>query len=74
MRIVYNNVLPLKGFKAMMLFGILFVRKGNRMRAHDINHERIHLHQQRELLFVLFMIWYVIEYATRLCVCELPLN
>lgn len=31
-----------------------------------INHERIHLRQQLELLIVPFFLWYVIEYVIRL--------
>ena len=27
MKIIYNNIIPFKGFKAMNLFGVLFVRK-----------------------------------------------
>ena len=26
MKIIYNNTIPFKGFKAMNLFGVLFVR------------------------------------------------
>ena len=42
MKIIYNNVIPFKGFKAINLFGIVFVRKGCKMNNIDINHEKIH--------------------------------
>lgn len=33
MKIVYNNIIPFKGFLAINLFGVLFVRGAE----HDIN-------------------------------------
>lgn len=42
MRIIYNNIIPLPGFKAINLFGVLFVRKGCTMNDTDLNHEAIH--------------------------------
>lgn len=30
-----------------------------------MNHERVHLHQQRELLVVFFYIWYFVEFCLR---------
>lgn len=28
MKVVYNNLIPFKGYKAINLFGIIFARKG----------------------------------------------
>lgn len=28
MKIIYNNLIPFKGYKAINLFGLVFVRKG----------------------------------------------
>ncbi len=28
----------------------------------ELNHELIHVHQQRELLYVVFFVWYVLEW------------
>ena len=28
MKVIYNNIIPFKGFKCINLFGVLFVRKG----------------------------------------------
>lgn len=67
MKIIYNNIIPFKGFKAINLFGMLFVRKGMNMTDIDIRHEQIHTAQQREMLYVFFYLWYVIEWAIRLC-------
>lgn len=63
MKIIYNNIIPFKGFKAINLFGILFVRNGCRINIYDINHEEIHTKQMKELLYIGFYIWYFIEWA-----------
>ena len=62
----------MKGFKAMNLFGVLFVRKGKTMRKVDLNHEDIHTHQMKELLYVPFYLLYSIEYLIRLLMCFKP--
>lgn len=28
MKVIYNNIIPFKGYKAINLFGLVFVRKG----------------------------------------------
>lgn len=66
MKIIYNNIIPFKGFKAMNIFGVLFVRKGCKLNDTDIRHELIHTAQQREMLYVFFFLWYVIEWLIRL--------
>lgn len=66
MKIIYNNIIPLKGFKCINLFGVLFVRKGCFMSEEDLNHERIHTAQMKEMLYVGFYVWYFIEWLIRL--------
>lgn len=66
MKIVYNNIIPLRGFKAINLFGVLFVRKGASMTDVDINHESIHTAQIKELWYVFFYLWYVAEWVRNL--------
>ena len=66
MRIIRNNILPFKGFSAMNLFGILFVRKNARLSEKTLNHERIHTAQWRELWYVGFLLWYLVEWLIRL--------
>lgn len=41
MKVIYNNIIPFPDFKAINLFGVLFVRKGCTMSESDINHEMI---------------------------------
>lgn len=42
MRVIYNNWLPFKGFAAMNICGILFVRNGVKVTDRLLNHEEIH--------------------------------
>ena len=47
-KIIKNNIIPFKGYKAMALWPYIFVRKGADFGAVEQNHECIHLHQQVE--------------------------
>ena len=66
MKIIRNSIIPLPGYKAVNLFGVLFVRKEARLRPDDIRHERIHTAQMKETLYVPFYIWYAVEWLLRL--------
>lgn len=77
MKIVYSKIIPFKGFLAINLFGVLFVREEYRyMFEHPteqtervINHESIHTAQMKEMLYIFFYIWYLIEWLIK---CILP--
>lgn len=62
MRVIYNRLIPFKGYKCVNLFGVLFVREGCTMTATDYNHEAIHTTQMKELLYVPFYLLYVLEW------------
>lgn len=66
MKVIYNKVIPFKGFKCINLFGMLFVREGCTMRAEDYNHEAIHTAKMKELLYVSFYLLYVLEWLWHL--------
>lgn len=66
MKIVRNNIIPFRGFRAINLFGILFVRGAAEVTGTVINHERIHSMQMRETGYALFYLWYFIEWLVRL--------
>ena len=71
MKVIYNRFIPFKGFFAINLFGILFVRKekGNPepyVSPRIINHEAIHTKQMQEMAFIFFYIWYFIEWLIKL--------
>lgn len=66
MKIIRNKVIPFKGFKAINLFGVLFVREEAVLSEADINHEAIHTEQMKEMLYVGFYLWYAVEWLVRL--------
>lgn len=67
MKVIYNNLIPFKGFDAMNLFGVVFAR--NEYKDLDkvvLNHEAIHTAQMKELLYIPFYVLYGIEYLINL--------
>lgn len=66
MKIIYNNIIPFKGFKCINLFGVLFARKGAYIGEKTLNHEAIHTAQMKEMLYVGFYVWYFIEWLIEL--------
>ena len=54
------------GKKYMLLFCWLLTAPKAVVSDVDINHERIHAAQMKELLYIPFYIWYVIEWLIRL--------
>ena len=66
MKIIRNKIIPFQGYKAINLFGILFTRSKAVLSDVFINHEAIHSAQMKELLWIPFYIWYIIEYIIRL--------
>ena len=60
--IIYNKLIPFKGYKAITIWPFIFIRKDCSFNSTDFNHERIHLRQQLELLFIHFYIRYFIEW------------
>ena len=63
--VVVGNLIP-NGFDGLCLFPFLLLRD-KKMRESKIliNHEKIHLKQQLELLLVIFYLWYVLEFLVR---------
>lgn len=64
--IIYNNIVPVKGFKLMNLFGLIFARKDVNIRDYDLTHEQIHTKQIVETLGLIFYLWYGIEWFIKL--------
>ena len=50
----------------MNLFGVLFVRGNARIDDITLNHEKIHTAQIKELWYIFFYLWYIIEWLIRL--------
>lgn len=67
MKIIYNNYIPFKGFLAINLFGVMFVRGTWRdINARVLTHEKIHTAQMRELGYLPFYLLYLLEWLIRL--------
>lgn len=69
MRIIYNRIVPMRGF-ALNLFGFVFVRKGDITEPGFENHEAIHVEQMREMFYIGFYLWYIIEWIIKLFMYE----
>jgi len=67
LRIIYNNIIPFRGYEAIALWPFIFVRSSRKGKLSLVakNHETIHLRQQTEMLVIFFLIWYGLEYVTR---------
>lgn len=68
MKVIYNTIIPFRGFKAINICGILFARKGSVIRQKDLNHESIHTAQIKELGYVFFYMLYCLEWFCKLFV------
>ena len=66
MKIIRNNIIPFKGFAAINLFGVLFVRKNIQITPVMINHESIHTAQMKEMFYIFFYLCYVLEWIVNL--------
>lgn len=64
---VVNKYLIPKGFRGLTAYPFVFLKhRIDKQNPVFINHERIHLRQQIELLILPFFIWYFLEYLVRL--------
>lgn len=66
MKIIYNDFIPFKGFRAINIFGVVFVRGKRPISATIQNHEAIHTAQMREMLWLIFYVVYFVEWLFRL--------
>ena len=68
--IVYKYVVP-KGYRSITIFPFIFLlHKGDRENRVLVQHEKIHIRQQLELLIIPFYIWYGIEFLVRYFQCK----
>lgn len=66
MKIVRTKYIPVRGFSAINLLGVLFVHPGVYLSQELINHERIHTAQLLEMGIIGFYVWYLVEWLVRL--------
>lgn len=66
MFVVVISWLFAKNFRGLAIYPFIFLReKALKENLKVINHERIHLRQQIEMLWVFFFLWYGIEFLIR---------
>ena len=64
--IVTKYLIP-KGYHGLTIFPFVFIKyRNDQNNLVLLNHEKIHLRQQQELLILPFFIWYFFEYIFRL--------
>ncbi|MBB4804473.1 hypothetical protein HNP37_004565 [Flavobacterium nitrogenifigens] len=64
--IVAKYLIP-KGYRGMAVFPFVIVKYDfDKTNEVFVNHEKIHLRQQLELLVIPFYVWYFLEYLIRL--------
>lgn len=67
MYIVIIKYLIPKGYRGLTLFPFILIKYAvDAQNKSLLNHEKIHLRQQIELLVFPFFLWYILEYALRL--------
>ena len=67
MKVIYNRLLPFRGFTAINLFGIVFARRECRPLSEvTLRHEAIHTRQMRETGYVGFYLIYIAEWLFQL--------
>ncbi|MQP25536.1 hypothetical protein GFJ94_10715 [Flavobacterium sp. LMO8] len=68
--IVFKYLIP-KGFRGITLFPfILLFSKSEKQNCVVLNHEKIHIRQQIELLILPFFLWYFFEFLFRWIQCK----
>lgn len=64
--IVSKYLIP-KGYRGMTVFPFVILReRSDKEVSVLVNHEKIHIRQQLELLVLPFFVWYLMEYVFRL--------
>lgn len=69
MLIIVSKYLIPKGFSGFTFFPFIFLKKKeDKLNRVLLNHERIHIRQQLEMLVFPFFVWYFLEFFIRLIV------
>lgn len=68
---VYNQIIPVSGYIAITLFPLVFVRNDNKQKfTPTVNrHEVTHAYQQLECLWLIFFVWYLVEWVIKIPLC-----
>jgi hypothetical protein len=66
MVIVFPHLIA-KSFSAVTIYPFIFIKNSAAKKDYVLlNHESIHIRQQKELIWIFFFIWYLLEYLIRL--------
>ena len=61
MTVIRNPLIPFPGYKAILLFGVLFAKPNAKLDELTVNHESIHSKQYKELLTVGLVLFIIIQ-------------
>lgn len=71
MFVIVSRYLIPKGYSGITLFPFIILSKFDlKQNEVMINHEKIHIRQQLELLILPFFIWYGIEFLIKWAICK----
>ncbi len=74
MKVIYNGLIPFRGFTAINLFGRVFARKEfEPVSDRILRHEAIHTAQMKETAFLGFYLIYILEWLWGLLRRQSPL-
>ena len=66
MILIFKYIIP-SNYCGLAIYPFIFLNSKHLLPNKIVlNHEKIHLQQQKELLWIFFFAWYLIEYLTRL--------
>lgn len=68
LKVIYTKHFPVKGFTALTIWPFVFVRKDriDHFTPSAATHEEIHAAQQIEMLWILFLILYALEWVIKI--------
>ncbi|NLX53201.1 MAG: hypothetical protein GXY72_14005 [Deltaproteobacteria bacterium] len=66
MKIFFTRLLPVKRIAAVNLFGAVLAPKKGKITQTILNHETIHTRQMKEMAYIFFYLWYLVEWLIRL--------
>lgn len=65
---ILDKILNKFGIAGITLFPFILLKSDFKKNKPTINHEQIHIEQQKELLMIVFFIWYVLAWAYKLLI------
>jgi hypothetical protein len=69
MKVIHNDLIPIKGFTALSIGPLIFARKDCKLYDSTIRHETIHWEQQKELLIIGFYLLYLLLWLWEIVRC-----